>query len=177
MCANCAVAASWIEVARLTGSADYTTDYFTCEHAEWRISWSYTPISAATEYAAFSCYVYSRNGSFIALISQDGGITTSGITYIHNRQGEFYLRFLVANLTGYAAIIEQDTESVPEFPSTVLLLLLFATGTATATALLRKQGYLPKNRRSNRHNWVWRAHTHIRRGKFRGDKSQSINLK
>ena len=32
---------NWVEVKRFTGSESeaYTSDYFTCDHVEWRIRW------------------------------------------------------------------------------------------------------------------------------------------
>lgn len=106
---NFAWAVPWSEVTRFTGSGDYTTNYFICDHAEWRINWNYKPNSTIPEIAVFNIYVYSRNeASLIGVITEYGNTTTVGTTYIHNRQGEFYLKFRVANLEGYNAIIEQD---------------------------------------------------------------------
>ena len=128
-------ASSWVEVTQFTGSGDYTTNYFTCSHAEWRINWSYIPLSDYPEYAGFTVYVYPRNEtSDIARVSQDGNTTTSGTTYIHNAQGEFYLEFLVANLQGYTVVIQQDIDSIPEF-SPMILLFVLATGILVATKL------------------------------------------
>jgi uncharacterized membrane protein len=139
---NFAGAASWSEVTQFTGSGDYISDYFTCNHAEWRIVWNYTPMSDYSEYARFTIDVLTRNEtSLIGRISQEGNTTTNGTTYIHNQQGEFYLDFLVSNLTGYTAVIEQDMQSVPEF-SPIMLLSLLTTGMLVAVILARRQGHL-----------------------------------
>lgn len=145
LCSNFVWASSWVEVTQFTGSGYYTTNYFTCSHAEWRINWSYTPTSINPQLAGFSIYVYPRNETsyYIATVSQDGNTTTSGTTYIHNAQGEFYLDFLAANLQSYTVVVEQDIESVPEF-SPIFLALLFATGIVAATILARRQEHLHK---------------------------------
>ena len=92
--------------------------------------------------AGFALYVYPRNDNVsIASILQMGNTTTSGTTYIHNQQGEFYLRFGVANLENYTVVIEQDTASVPEF-SLMFLMLMIAIGIVTAMTLARRQGNL-----------------------------------
>ncbi len=134
--------ASWSEVTRFTGSGYYKTDYFTCNHVEWRINWNYKPNSSYPESAVFAIYIYPRNASsYIGVISQYGNTTTNDTTYIHNRQGEFYLKFLATNLEGYSAVIEQDMESVPEF-SPMILLPLLTTGILVAMVLARRQRHL-----------------------------------
>lgn len=154
LCSNLAWAVSWRDVTRFSGSGDYTTDYFTCSHAEWAIVWAYDPISSYPQYAAFTVYVFPRDGaSYIADVSQDGNTVTSGITYIHNQQGEFYLKFLVANLQLYSVTIMQDVDSVPEFSefSSMILLSLLTTGILLTMILAREKKRQHRNPESLQH--------------------------
>ena len=52
-----ASSANWSEVTRFTGSETqpYITDYFTCDHVDWRIRWEYMP-----EDATFIVYTYQQ---------------------------------------------------------------------------------------------------------------------
>lgn len=74
-------------------------------------------------------------------ITQYGDTNTSGTSYIHNRQGEFYLQFMVENVESYSVIIEQDLDSVPEF-SPLVFLSLSMTGILVAALSARRQGHL-----------------------------------
>jgi preprotein translocase subunit Sec61beta len=48
------VSTSWQPITEFTeaGSISYTTGYFTCEYAGWRINWDYTPSSNNPEEAS-----------------------------------------------------------------------------------------------------------------------------
>lgn len=130
--------ASWSEVARFSDLGDYTTDYFNCSHVLWRINWNYTPSPSNPTMAGFLANVYQQNGSTsISSMGHFGNTTTNGTSYI-TQQGTFYLTIQIANLEHYTIVIEQDMESVPEFPSMVLL-LVFATGIVVAMTLARRQ--------------------------------------
>lgn len=135
-------AVPWSEVTRFTGSVDYMTNHFICTHAEWRIDWNYEPNASDPRDPVFVMYIFQSNetGS-IGAVTQYGNTTTNGTTYVHDRPGEFYLRFLVQNVESYTAIIEQDMGAVPEF-SPMILTLMFATGIVVAMTLARRQGHL-----------------------------------
>jgi len=124
--------ADWSEVTRFTGSGteSYTTDYFTCEHVEWRIRWEYVPDSDFPEYTVFNVYSYPEGEDviFIDSIIKMGAEDTSGASYIHNNAGTFYSTINVANTESYTIIVEQDLDSIPEFPSFIILpLFMIAT--------------------------------------------------
>ena len=136
---NFAWAASWSEVTVFQGSGDYITDYFTCNHVEWRINWNYTPSLSFPTAAGFAVYVYPKNENVsIASILEMGNTTTSGTSYLHNQQGTFYLKIDVANLENYSVVIEQDLESVPEF-SLMILVPLLTAGILVSVILARRQ--------------------------------------
>ena len=124
MSISLAKATNWVEVTRFTGSG--TTDYFTCEHVEWRIRWEYTP----SKLAVFGFYVYEKGEDvfFIDSAFKMGDEETSGVSYIHNQEGIFYMDISAANIENYTIIVEQDVDSIPEFPSWIILpLFLVAT--------------------------------------------------
>ena len=116
--------ADWSEVTRFTGSG--TTDYFTCEHVEWRFRWEYD----ASQYSVFSIFVYEQGEDvfFIDSVFKSGTEETSGISYIHDHEGIFYMDIGAANIENFTVIVEQDLNSIPEFPSWIILpLFLIAT--------------------------------------------------
>ena len=51
-----ATSSEWVEITRFTGAgSDFsTTDYFTCDHVEWRIRWEYIPNSHYPNLTSFS---------------------------------------------------------------------------------------------------------------------------
>jgi hypothetical protein len=110
---------NWSEVTRFTGSGSemYTTDYYTCEHVEWRIKWEYLPHSQYSNLTIFELFTYPQgeNASFVDFVMKTGSNDTSGASYIHD------------NVEGYTIIIEQDLNSIPEFPSWIIVPLFLTT--------------------------------------------------
>jgi len=125
MSISLAKATNWVEVVRFTGSG--TTDYFTCEHVEWRIRWEYVPSSTFPGLAMFGVVTYEAGEDvmFIDYISQMGFNETSGVSYIHNQEGTFYMDISTANTEGFTVIVEEDVDSIPEFtPATLAIVLI-----------------------------------------------------
>ncbi|MFC1486643.1 hypothetical protein ACFLRN_02995 [Thermoproteota archaeon] len=137
---NCVFASSsnWSEVARFTyaGTNTHTTDSFTCENVEWRIKWEYVP----TQFSYFNFDVYPI-GEDVIFASVNSAVTGEliGILDIHNQAGTFYMKINSGNVEGYTVIVEQDLDSIPEFPLWIIL-PLFITATI-ATLVLRKRLY------------------------------------
>jgi len=138
---------SWSEVTRFTGSGteQYTTDYFTCNHVEWRIRWEYVPHSSYPELTGFNVYTYPQGEDvlFINSIMKTGGQDTNGASYVHNNEGTFYMIINVANTNSYVIIVEQDLTSIPEFPSFIIL-PLFMIVTLLAAILYRRKHSVPR---------------------------------
>ena len=145
---NSAWGVTWSDIARFSeywGTApnvlrEKRTDNFTCNYAEWRIVWNYTPLSTVDpENVYFNILIYRTNETnYITSMNQQGNTTTNGTMYINNQTGEFYLKFLVYNVLEATAVIEQDIQTAPEF-SPLVLLSLFATGTLVAIILSRRR--------------------------------------
>jgi hypothetical protein len=115
---------TWVEVIRFEDAVSQNTAYFTCDHAEWRINWSYSTDPQTGQYAGFAVTAYNNESQDVGAIMQMGNITTEGTSYIHNKQGTFYLAISVANVVGYVVVIEQDVESIPEFPAIWVILAM-----------------------------------------------------
>ena len=134
MMVESASAENWVEVTRFAGSGaqNYTTNYFTCNNAEWRIRYEYVTNPQLSILTFFKVFIYSKGEDAIYVDSIDkfGANDTSGILNVHNKTGAFYLK-INANTQSYKIFIEQDTNSVPEFPSwTIPLLLAMMLATA-----------------------------------------------
>jgi hypothetical protein len=127
MMVESASAENWVEATRFTGSGaqNYTTNYFTCNNAEWRIRYEYVTNPRLSILTFFKVFIYSKGEDTIYVDSIDkfGANDTSGISYVHNKTGTFYLK-INANTQSYKIFIEQDTNSVPEFSSWTFPLLL-----------------------------------------------------
>lgn len=137
-----ATPANWSEVIRFTGtgSQTYNTTYFTCTHVEWRIRWEFVPHPVYPELTGLNVFTYPQGESviFVDWIFQMGPSNTSGTSYIHNRAGTFYMSIATANTQSYAIIVEQDLDSIPEFP-TFLILPLFMIATLFVVIVHRRK--------------------------------------
>ena len=126
---------NWVEVIRFywsgAGSHEYRiTEPFTCDHVDWRIRWEfYFDHTHFPEFGHFSVRTYPRgeNRSDINSISVDGFGERNGTSYIINNKGEFYMRISTLSVvTSYTIIVEQNLDSIPEFPSWIILPLFLA---------------------------------------------------
>ncbi len=156
---------NWVEVKRFTkqsvpstwwGSPSGNTDYFNCAHVEWHVRWEYTPHPAVPQYAALYVEVYEKKedviwGGFlraegesvlIDVIREYGMYETSGVSYIHNQTGHFYMFISGSNIEDFMIIVEQDIDSIPEFPSWIPLLTMIVIVIVVAVVYRRR---LPKN--------------------------------
>lgn len=129
-------AATWSVVTTITGSEIQVTPYFTITHNEWRVNWTYTPDPQHPEYANFYLYVYSKNGTLLPVdITESGNTTTSGTTNVHNMPGAFRAEIGQSSVISYTVTVEQDIESVPEYP---VLLLPFVMTTILVVLILAR---------------------------------------
>jgi hypothetical protein len=121
---------NWSEVTRFSGPGDVplsnTTD-FAVDYPEWRIRWEYTPDPQYPGSAGLTAMAYSRTqpGGAVNEIFALGTADANGTSYVHNKTGIFYLTMTVSPYdVNYKIIIEQDLDSVPEYPSSTLVLLI-----------------------------------------------------
>jgi len=58
----------------------------------------------------------------------DAKWNSSGVSYIHHQEGTFYMNIRTANIESFTIIVEQDLNSIPEFPSWIIMpLFIVAT--------------------------------------------------
>ena len=133
---------NWVEVARLTGVGGIgTTETFTIEHVDWRIRWE-IETSNGSERTAFLVYIFPitgihRSEPWFESIQHFGTEETSGMLYIYNHSGSFNMDVL-ASIESYTMIIEQNLESIPEFPSWTPMLIMLLAVMAVAVIYKRK---------------------------------------
>jgi hypothetical protein len=117
---------NWVEVARFTGRVSFTTDYFKCEHAEWRIRWSFAsgyPYFFEGSYLNVATYKKGNSDNCVDKIDHDSyevyhGEMTNGAHYIHDNPGKFYMKITSGStLLWYTIYVEQNTESTQAFSS------------------------------------------------------------
>ena len=153
---NIAFASSenWVEVVRFywsgAGPHEYRiTEPFTCDHVDWRIRWEfYFDHTHFPEFGHFSVRTYPRgeNRSDINSISVDGFGERNGTSYIINNKGEFYMRISTLSVvTSYTIIVEQNIDSIPEFPSWAPMLLTLITLTVILAVYRKRVPKTPNN--------------------------------
>jgi hypothetical protein len=122
-----AYSTNWSKIAEFSGSGSegYYTGDFTCDRVEWRIVWNYSAYPENADSATFTFMVYPQQGGLsISSIKEVGALNTSGISYVHNQTGTFYGAVDVEKTSGYDIIIEQDLDSVPEYPTVIVFFLV-----------------------------------------------------
>ena len=127
-----ASSSNWVEVITFTGSAGgvHSTSRFAVDYVDWRIRWEVTPGNDSERGTSFDAYVYpSSGGPYVEVLHHTIGTEkTTGIKNIYNHMGSFYIVVVTTNIADVKLIIEQNIESIPEFPSwTILPLLIVVT--------------------------------------------------
>jgi len=115
----CASSENWVEVIRFTGSESTQTEPFTIEHVEWRIRWNYSHQFMMHNPVAHAFVINVLEHSpekHIISIGEWNPASENG-TWVHNENGAFYLEIWSISIDEYSIIIEQNIDSVPEFPS------------------------------------------------------------
>jgi hypothetical protein len=114
---------NWVEVTRFTENSEFLNRTFTTEHAEWRIRWEYEPDpEVPEEQPALYVYVWDQEypNRYFETILKEGTNETSGTLYFNNRTGTFFLG-VIRTVKSFTLIIEQNIDSIPEFPSWIIL--------------------------------------------------------
>ena len=133
---------NWVEVVRFTGGSherEYKTESFTCDHVDWRIRWAYEPrTDIPVTQSGIEYYVYRQEypDHWFSFMAHYGEFETNGTEYINDRNGTFYLG-IISDVQNYTLIIEQNLDSIPEFPSWTIL-PLFLTVTMVVAIYKRK---------------------------------------
>jgi hypothetical protein len=129
---------NWVEVVTFHNIVGFwATPRFNVFHDDWRIKWEIYP-SNGSESPSLTVRVYhdmDHQGNEI--ISSLTTHETTGISNIYNASGKFFLVVQTTNTNSSSIlIIEQNTDSIPEFPSWVALPLFLA---ATLVALFYRR--------------------------------------
>jgi hypothetical protein len=118
---------NWVEVDRFTGGSwNGGTRPFIINHIEWRIRWNYEPI-IDVDSMGFHFMVMDVDHNYIDIVFGDE--KRNGTLYL-NQDGEFYLDISGLHVE-YTIIVEENIESITEFPSMTILLLLLMVIFAT----------------------------------------------
>jgi hypothetical protein len=121
---------NWVEVVTFHNIVGFwATSRFNVFHVDWRIKWELYP-RIGSESPSLTVHVYHDMGhQGKEIISSLTTQETTGILNIYNASGTFFLVFDTTNTNSSSIlIIEQNTESIPEFPSWLILpLFLIAT--------------------------------------------------
>ena len=111
---------NWAEVTRFIGTKGFTTDAFVCDYPEWRIRWEYDPGHwHFPDLHKFQVITYPEGSSLITvdMISGTPGVSQNGTSYVYENPGSFYMAINAGIMESYTIIVEQNIESIPEFPS------------------------------------------------------------
>jgi len=129
---------NWVEVTRFIGTKGFTTDVFGCDHIEWRIRWEFDPGHwhfADLHTLQVTTYKEGESTNYFNQIREPPSGNLSGFELL-NQSGTFYLEISTGLIDSYTIIVEENIDSIPEFPSWIILPLFL---TATLFALIIKK--------------------------------------
>ena len=143
---------NWIEVTRFSGSSAHgsivITEPFSCDHVEWRIRWEFDSGHGhfpQLHFFSFTTYPQGEETFFVDQIYEMANGSLRGTSYIHDNNGTFYMKISTAIVDSYTIIVEQNIDSIPEFPSGAPLLIMLVA--VLAVALVYRQILLKQNQR------------------------------
>ena len=132
---------NWVEVMRISrnGSANFLCGPFVIDSPEWRIKWEFIPPDhwhfADLHFLKITVYPEGELTNYVDQTYGNGN-RNSGIHYVHYDPGEFRLKILTGMIESFTVVVEQNLDSIPEFPSWIILPL---TMTATLIAVVLKR--------------------------------------
>jgi len=135
---------NWVEVTRFIGTSGFTTDVFVCDHVEWRIRWEFDPGHwhfADLHTLQVTTYKEGESTNYFNQIREPPSGNLSGVELL-NQSGTFYLEISAGLSDSYTVIVEENIDSIPEFPSWIILPLLV---TLTFTAIIYKKRLTKKH--------------------------------
>lgn len=126
---------NWVEIVTFTHSVSgiaflHPTSHFTVDYADWRIRWEVNPGNAPERGTSFNAYIFPETSgpSIEEMHYTIGTEKTTGTLNIYDHKGSFYIIVQTTNIADIKLIIEQNIDSIPEFPSwTILPLVLTIT--------------------------------------------------
>jgi hypothetical protein len=124
---------NWSEVTRLTGGTGVVPKTaFTIEHLKWRIRWEYYAVNPHPALSLFKFRVFENETEEIIFDPPPSWWTnsTNGTGTRHFSESGTFFVDVISSCDSYTIIIEQDVESIPEFPSWIIL-PLFVIATLT----------------------------------------------
>ena len=130
---------NWVEVTRFIGTKGYTTPVFVCDHVEWRIRWEFDP--GHWHFADFhtlkvTTYEMGESSTYFNQIIEPPNGNLNGVELL-NKSGIFYMK-IDSGFSSYNIIVEQNIDSIPEFPSWTPLLIILAVVMAVAVIYRQK---------------------------------------
>ena len=126
-----ATSENWVEVTRFTkeGRQSAITDSFTIDYVEWRIVWEFDPghWHFPTLYTlSVTTYPLGETESYFNQFNEKPNGNLRGVELL-NQSGEFYMKIDCGLIDSYTIIVEQNIDSIPEFPSWFILPILIAS--------------------------------------------------
>ena len=141
---------NWVEVLNInrTGGASFNSGRFTIDYPEWRIRWEFDPGHwhfADLHFLNITVYEEEELGTFYITNIYGSGNQNNGIYNVPNNIGKFYMKINTGIVENFTIIVEQNIESIPEFPSmTILISGLFVI---TLISIIYRQKRKQENQR------------------------------
>ncbi|MEJ2281906.1 MAG: hypothetical protein P8X97_08410 [Candidatus Bathyarchaeota archaeon] len=134
---------NWVEVLRFTGNGLSTenTETFVITYTDWRIRWSFES-SVDPPPTTFMITLYNSKDeiidSFVTAFQGNG-------TLNYNSTGSFYLSIRKNYVKEYEVKVEQNIESIPEFPLMTILISGFFVITLISIIYRKKESRRTNN--------------------------------
>jgi hypothetical protein len=133
---------NWVTIATLTGQGGISsTDTFTVENNDWRIFWN-VELDEKVVWPIFRAYIFpetgiNENNHSIEKIERLVNEKTSGTLRVYNQSGSFHID-INASVENYRIVVQQNVDSIPEFPSWILVSLFLSS--TLMIAVYREKG-------------------------------------
>ena len=140
---------NWDEVIRFEGENSTQTELFTIDYVDWRIRWEYDPGHwHFPEMHKFQVITYLEGSSLITIdmISGTPGVSQNGTSYLQENPGRFYMKIGAGIIESYTIVVEQNLNSIPEFPALIILPLFLMT--SLTVIIFRKKCYINNHRKA-----------------------------
>ena len=110
----------WVEVAKWTESV--TSSRFDCNHVSWEVHWNFKDIALGSTWTIEIIDIDALENNVTFFKTGVGSfVSVNSGQYTHNQSGRYQITIDVNRINDFEVFVRQDIDSIPEFPSWMLL--------------------------------------------------------
>jgi hypothetical protein len=116
----------WVEIVKWTEPV--TSSRFDCNHVSWEVHWNFKDIALGSTWTIEIIDIDALENNVTFFKTGVGSfVSVNSGQYTHNQSGRYQITIEVNRINDFEVFVIQDMDSIPEFPSWIMLPLFLIT--------------------------------------------------